>query len=49
MTLNINWGGKPYRKREVMRSWNKGSVVPGWRPIVSFSVGIKKLISIDNG
>lgn len=26
--LNINWGGKPYREREVMIPWENGKTVP---------------------
>jgi nucleoside-diphosphate-sugar epimerase len=29
--LNINWGARSYREREVMIPWNKGKVVPGWK------------------
>jgi nucleoside-diphosphate-sugar epimerase len=28
--LNIEWGGRPYREREVMLPFTKGIVVPGW-------------------
>jgi len=30
--LNITWGGRPYREREVMVPWENGVVVPGWKP-----------------
>ncbi len=36
-TLHINWGGRPYREREVMQPWQAGRVLPGWQvqnPIV---------------
>lgn len=26
--LNINWGGRPYRAREVMEPWKEGKVIP---------------------
>jgi nucleoside-diphosphate-sugar epimerase len=39
-TLNIDWGARPYRKREVMRPWQDGLPIPGWRPIVPLSEGI---------
>lgn len=29
-TLAIEWGGRPYREREVMEPWNKGEILPGW-------------------
>ena len=33
--LNIRWGGRPYREREVMRPY-KGNVLEGWKPKVKF-------------
>lgn len=41
-TLNIQWGGRPYRNREVMRPW-QGKMLPGWQPLVSLEEGIEKL------
>lgn len=41
--LNINWGKRPYRKREVMVPWNKGQAVPDWIPKIDLREGIKKL------
>jgi nucleoside-diphosphate-sugar epimerase len=38
--LNILWGSRPYRKREVMVPWNSGKPVPGWSPKVSLREGI---------
>ena len=29
--LNIKWGGRPYREREVMVPWENAEPVPGWR------------------
>lgn len=37
--LNIEWGGLPYRKREVMVPW-KGEIVPGWKAEVTVEKGI---------
>lgn len=31
MKLHINWGGRKYRKREVMLPWQRGKVLPGWQ------------------
>lgn len=42
-TLNINWGAKPYRGREVMIPWENGMVVPDWKPNISIEEGIIKL------
>lgn len=43
--LTINWGGKPYRAREVMVPWNKGEKIPGWSPRTSIEEGIKKTLN----
>ena len=37
--LNIEWGGRPYRDREVMVPW-KGTPVPGWQAKVPVEKGI---------
>ena len=29
--INIIWGGRPYREREVMIPWNNGRILPGWK------------------
>lgn len=42
--LNINWGGRPYRPREVMVPWTKGKNIPGWKPKYTLEEGIKKTI-----
>jgi len=41
----INWGGRPYRGREVMYSWNQGERLPGWEPKVLLKDGI---IALNN-
>ncbi len=38
--LNIEWGGRPYRDREVMIPW-KGIPVPGWKAEIDVQKGIK--------
>ncbi len=40
--VQINWGKRPYRKREVMIPWNKGEKLPNWKAKVSLQEGIKK-------
>lgn len=42
--LNINWGGLPYKDREVMTIWDGGTLVPGWEPRVALEQGIKEFI-----
>ena len=41
--LNIEWGGRPYRGREVMIPW-KGVPVPGWKALVDVTEGIRRFI-----
>ena len=38
--VNINWGGREYRDREVMKPWTKGKKLPGWTPKISLEDGI---------
>lgn len=28
--INIGWGEREYREREVMEPWNRGKILPGW-------------------
>lgn len=38
--LNIEWGGRPYREREVMVPWHSYRSVPGWQPRVGLAQGL---------
>jgi CDP-paratose synthetase len=42
--LNINWGARDYRNREVMVPAIKGELVPNWEPKVKFNEGINKIL-----
>lgn len=42
-TLNIIWGKRPYRDREVMLPWNNGVPVPGWKQNTSLKDAIQKV------
>ena len=42
--LNITFGKRPYRKREVMKVWNKGEKLPNWKIKTSLEEGIKKVL-----
>lgn len=42
--LSIEWGGRPYRAREVMVPWSSYKLLPGWTPKVSLQEGIKKFL-----
>ena len=41
--IPIEWGGRPYRQREVMRPWT-GKTLPGWKPAVDLETGISRMI-----
>lgn len=41
-SINVVWGGRPYRNREVMELWNKGETLPGWEAVISLKEGLKK-------
>ncbi len=42
--LNINWGERPYRQREVMKPWSKGRELPGWKATIDLYDGLKNMI-----
>lgn len=42
--LKIEWGGRPYRNREVMIPW-KGKPVPGWKAKIDVEDGILYFLS----
>lgn len=44
--LSIEWGGRPYRAREVMVPWKSYKLLPGWSPKVSLQEGIKKFLGV---
>lgn len=45
VNLFVNWGGRPYRSREVMVPWMLGKILPGWHPKVMLPEGIKSLFT----
>ena len=42
--LSIEWGGRPYRTREIMVPWSSYKLLPGWTPKVPLAEGIKKFL-----
>lgn len=40
--VDISWGGRPYRTREVMTTWSTFERLPDWTPKVAFADGIKQ-------
>lgn len=45
--LNINWGARSYREREVMIPWEGNDTVPGWKPKYSLKDAIQKTLEED--
>ena len=45
--LNVKWGGRDYRPREVMFPWSGGTQLPGWAPQIKLREGIKMLLQSD--
>lgn len=41
--LSIQWGGRPYREREVMSPWSLGKQLPGWSPKISLEEGLRRI------
>lgn len=42
--LNITWGGRSYRAREVMVPWTSFETLPGWCPEIDLIDGIRRTI-----
>jgi nucleoside-diphosphate-sugar epimerase len=42
-SVRVNWGAKPYRPREVMRPWNRGQPLPGWKARIDLEEGIRRM------
>jgi nucleoside-diphosphate-sugar epimerase len=45
--INIEWGGRPYRHREVMDPMDKLNSLPGWYPKISHKAGVKSLFTLS--
>lgn len=41
--INVNWGARQYRFREVMKTWTGGSSLEGWQPKYSLADGMNNL------
>lgn len=41
--LNIRWGVRPYRNREVLETWEKFNELPNWKPQISLEDGLKEI------
>ena len=45
--LSIEWGGLPYRQREMMIPWKSFKTLPNWTPKTNLAEGIKKFLQIS--
>lgn len=48
-TVNVNWGARLYRYREVMVPWNCGVGLAGWRPKLTLEEGMQKIVPARSG
>lgn len=46
--LPIEWGGRSYREREVMVTWNRGRLLPGWSVKIGLEEGIRRIGLSEN-
>jgi nucleoside-diphosphate-sugar epimerase len=42
--INVYLGDREYRKREIMYPWNKGELLPDWKPKIDIAAGIKMML-----
>src|SRR5574337_1171586 len=40
--VNVCWGARPYRKREVLQPWEEADALPGWLPEISLLEGMRR-------
>jgi nucleoside-diphosphate-sugar epimerase len=40
--VKVIWGGKPYRKREVMSIWENGLRLPNWKTLITLEKGLSR-------
>lgn len=43
--LNVTFGARPYRGREVMQPWTDGAWLPGWRPEMEMALGLAAVLA----
>lgn len=46
-TLNLNWGGKDYKKREVLNPTEKYNLIPDWFPEIDLEEGFRRFFTND--
>lgn len=45
----VEWGGRPYRAREVIVPWEGAETLPGWRPEIDLAQGLRRLRGAQGG
>ena len=40
----IQWGGRPYRRREMMIPCDSIPLLPGWKPQVTLEDGLRRIL-----
>jgi nucleoside-diphosphate-sugar epimerase len=43
-SLDVGWGERTYRQREVMTPWSRGRCLPGWSPRVTLHEGLARTL-----
>ncbi|SDC07780.1 MULTISPECIES: NAD-dependent epimerase/dehydratase family protein [unclassified Candidatus Frackibacter] len=46
--IKVEWGGRPYRKREVMELWSDFETLPSWNSKISLEEGLKRMAKNGN-
>ncbi len=41
--VNVSWGKRPYRQREVFQPWDAADILPGWRLTIDLPTGLRRL------
>jgi len=48
VSVQANWGARPYRKNEIMNYTKLSNILPGWEPKVDINTGLKAFLSDYN-
>ena len=43
--VQVEWGGRPYREREVFAPWENAKILPGWLPLTDIETGLSRFRS----
>ena len=38
--LNVEWGARHYREREIMKPWDRYEILPNWKSEITFEDGV---------